>query len=194
MATNHGRSHHADEPSRVSLPKSVAIGAGAYATVAGLVTLLGWMLNRPRLTDWINSGIAMFPIRSGTDYSSDCRKAVSHPVAGDRSQWPTAPTVHFSRLRVGVDPLENDAGMSLAGRGDFRFDAIARLKLSHDREDRRPRLVRWETADRHARSILIQFVAEFDRGRGSKSGIGIEHLHRAICHEGEELRFQCAAT
>jgi PAS domain S-box-containing protein len=36
--------------------------AGAiFAIVAGILTLLGWKFNLPRLTDWTNTGISMFP-------------------------------------------------------------------------------------------------------------------------------------
>ena len=40
---------------------AVPVTAGAYALVTGLVTLLGWAANLPRLTDWKNDGISMFP-------------------------------------------------------------------------------------------------------------------------------------
>src|SRR5436190_21444062 len=33
---------------------------GIYALVSGSVTLLGWRLHIPRLTDWDGNGIAMF--------------------------------------------------------------------------------------------------------------------------------------
>ena len=35
--------------------------AGAYAFIAGLLTLTGWLATIPRLTDWNNNGIAMMP-------------------------------------------------------------------------------------------------------------------------------------
>src|SRR5215475_3837489 len=35
--------------------------AALYAFSGGAIALLGWALNIPRLTDWNNSGISMFP-------------------------------------------------------------------------------------------------------------------------------------
>src|SRR4029079_16421083 len=40
---------------------SAPVAAGAYALVTCLVTLVGWATNLPRLTDWKNDGISMFP-------------------------------------------------------------------------------------------------------------------------------------
>src|SRR4051794_17232950 len=34
---------------------------GMYAFSAGIVTLIGWAFDMPRLTDWGNNGISMFP-------------------------------------------------------------------------------------------------------------------------------------
>jgi len=41
--------------------KFVATGTGAYAVVVAVVTLCGWAFNIPRLTDWNNDGVSMFP-------------------------------------------------------------------------------------------------------------------------------------
>jgi len=35
------------------------LAAGGYALVGGLLSLLGWVLNTPRLTDWNNEGISI---------------------------------------------------------------------------------------------------------------------------------------
>ena len=35
--------------------------AGLYAVLGGIITLLGWALHAPRLTDWAGKGISMFP-------------------------------------------------------------------------------------------------------------------------------------
>jgi PAS domain S-box-containing protein len=40
----------------------VAFTCAAYAVLAGVVTLLGWKFDLPRLTDWTGEGISMFPI------------------------------------------------------------------------------------------------------------------------------------
>ena len=39
----------------------VVSAASVYVLSGGLVTLLGWIMDRPRLTDWNNTGISMFP-------------------------------------------------------------------------------------------------------------------------------------
>lgn len=46
-------------PSRSQL---VVFAAGTYAVWCGILTLAGWFLNRPRLTDWLEDGISMFPV------------------------------------------------------------------------------------------------------------------------------------
>ena len=35
------------------------LAAGGYALVGGLLSLLGWVLDLPRLTDWNNEGISI---------------------------------------------------------------------------------------------------------------------------------------
>src|SRR5437773_8817639 len=48
----------------VAIPKwsrFVVVAASVYALSGGTITLLGWILDRPRLTDWNGSGISMFP-------------------------------------------------------------------------------------------------------------------------------------
>ena len=47
--------------SRKSKLRVIAAVTGIFASGAGLITMLGWALDRPRLTDWINSGISAFP-------------------------------------------------------------------------------------------------------------------------------------
>ena len=37
------------------------MGLAAYALIGGGVTLVGWFAGMPRLTDWVASGISMFP-------------------------------------------------------------------------------------------------------------------------------------
>src|SRR5688572_5530117 len=41
--------------------RRVALAAGLYAVAAGIITLVGWATDMPRLTDWKNDGISMFP-------------------------------------------------------------------------------------------------------------------------------------
>ena len=65
--TKQPRMPHAGSPGvherfkRLDLRLGVIIAAGTYALVGGALTLLGWTLASPRLTDWVNSGISMFP-------------------------------------------------------------------------------------------------------------------------------------
>lgn len=42
-------------------PRLVALLAGGYAISGGVVTLIGWAIPLPRLTDWADRGISMFP-------------------------------------------------------------------------------------------------------------------------------------
>lgn len=39
----------------------IATAAGLFGVLGGIVTLLGWALDLPRLTDWLQTGICMFP-------------------------------------------------------------------------------------------------------------------------------------
>ncbi len=41
--------------------RAIATSAGLFGVLGGIVTLLGWALNIPRMTDWLHSGISMFP-------------------------------------------------------------------------------------------------------------------------------------
>ncbi|HYD50360.1 MAG TPA: ATP-binding protein [Terriglobales bacterium] len=45
----------------LSRARAVAAACGAYAVFAGIITLIGWAAEIPRLTSWKNDGIAMFP-------------------------------------------------------------------------------------------------------------------------------------
>jgi PAS domain S-box-containing protein len=63
--------YHASKPPRNKKPnpqcasnavsRKLAIYLCCYALIAGTIALLGWVTNSPRLTDWINSGISIFP-------------------------------------------------------------------------------------------------------------------------------------
>jgi len=41
--------------------RAIVAATSIYVFGAGLITFLGWVLDRPRLTDWIDSGISAFP-------------------------------------------------------------------------------------------------------------------------------------
>ncbi len=42
-------------------PRAVVVATATSAILGGLVTLAGWATDTPRLTDWKNDGISMFP-------------------------------------------------------------------------------------------------------------------------------------
>ena len=46
---------------RLAFSQNVVLCSGAYALLAGVVTIVGWSLEIPRLTDWNSDGISMFP-------------------------------------------------------------------------------------------------------------------------------------
>ena len=58
--TENAGAHEKRSGSKVKLHVIAAV-AGICAAGAGIITMLGWALDRPRLTDWINSGISAFP-------------------------------------------------------------------------------------------------------------------------------------
>jgi hypothetical protein len=45
----------------VFTPLRVAVAGAGFAVLAGCITLIGWIFDVPRLTDWTNEGISMFP-------------------------------------------------------------------------------------------------------------------------------------
>ena len=42
-------------------PRYLAAAAGTFAVLGGVISLVGWATDIPRLTDWRNDGISMFP-------------------------------------------------------------------------------------------------------------------------------------
>jgi hypothetical protein len=48
-------------PTIPARPAGLATMAAAFAITGGAITLAGWALDMPRLTDWTNDGISMFP-------------------------------------------------------------------------------------------------------------------------------------
>ena len=74
--------HSASHPNR--LP--AAILPGIYALAGGLVTLAGWLFHAPRLTDWIGSGIAMFP-NAGISAACGGAAMIIGGMGGVRLAW-----------------------------------------------------------------------------------------------------------
>jgi signal transduction histidine kinase/CheY-like chemotaxis protein len=51
----------AEDSTSRQISRAVSIAAGVYAILGGIGTLIGWATDTPRLTDWNNDGISMFP-------------------------------------------------------------------------------------------------------------------------------------
>jgi PAS domain S-box-containing protein len=47
--------------SYIFTPLRVAVACGGFAVLAGVITFIGWKFDLPRLTDWTNEGISIFP-------------------------------------------------------------------------------------------------------------------------------------
>src|ERR1051326_4533268 len=43
-----------------SFSRRIILVLSSYASMAGVLTLIGWFGRVPQLTDWVNSGISMF--------------------------------------------------------------------------------------------------------------------------------------
>jgi len=83
-----------------------------YALISGLVTLSGWFLNLPRLTDWFNTGIAMF---ANTALASACTGAALL-VYSLRKSWASKaciPLGIFVGLIGGLTLYEHASGLNL---------------------------------------------------------------------------------
>lgn len=62
----------------------IVIGFAGYALLGSISAFLGWMLHQPRLTDWVGSGIAMFP---NAALCAGCAALALMVHAGRRSLW-----------------------------------------------------------------------------------------------------------
>jgi len=64
---------------KASTTRSSCHAAGAFAVMAGVLAIVGWAFELPRLTDWVGSKISMFAntalsaILSGTSLILICR-------------------------------------------------------------------------------------------------------------------------
>ena len=102
-----------------SFRSRVVAAAAAYAVAGGAVTLLGWILDSPRLTDWANIGISMFPNTAlCASLTGVALLLLTRHRAGERSR--TAPRIlgiivaviggltlfeHVSGKNLGIDTL-----------------------------------------------------------------------------------------
>jgi PAS domain S-box-containing protein len=94
----------------------LAFAAGAYSLVAGVVTLIGWTFDLPRLTDWKNDGISMFPNTAICAIAS----GLAITLADRHAARPTALRVlgAFVALVGGLTLLEHLSG------ADFGLDTL----------------------------------------------------------------------
>ncbi len=51
----------APQAGRYAVARFITATLGIYGIIGGIVTLIGWAVHAPRLTDWANHGISMFP-------------------------------------------------------------------------------------------------------------------------------------
>jgi PAS domain S-box-containing protein len=64
----------------------VPLAAGAYALLTGIVTLVGWWADVPRLTDWKNDGISMFPNTAAASAVSGLAVILGHLRRGSAAR------------------------------------------------------------------------------------------------------------
>ncbi|MBX3388062.1 MAG: hybrid sensor histidine kinase/response regulator [Phycisphaeraceae bacterium] len=62
MATEQSEHDEGASDGTPSRGQIVVFAAGLYAVLCGAITLIGWFVNQPRLTDWLEDGISMFPV------------------------------------------------------------------------------------------------------------------------------------
>jgi PAS domain S-box-containing protein len=106
------------EPSTLSkgimaLPSILTTVAGVYAISTGIVTIIGWTMGLPRLTDWAGSGISMFP--NAAVCSIACGFALICLKHADRSQSIRVAARCFGSLAMiigGLTLLEHITGSS----------------------------------------------------------------------------------
>ncbi|MFN2426793.1 MAG: hypothetical protein ABR587_10165 [Candidatus Binatia bacterium] len=86
----------------------MAIASAAYALAGGTITLVGWMAEIPRLTDWNHDGISMFPNAALCAVLSSF--AVLRANTGD---WPARLLGAVVLLVGGLTALEHLSGFNL---------------------------------------------------------------------------------
>jgi PAS domain S-box-containing protein len=93
----------------------VAVAAGAWAVATGVIALAGWVFDVPRLTDWRNDGISMFPNTAGCAVMSGLALQLAQ-VRGTRLAVRALASVvaavagltlfqHLSGVNLGIDTL-----------------------------------------------------------------------------------------
>jgi hypothetical protein len=99
-------------PAAPAWPAALVIAAAACAVAGGIVTLVGWAFEIPRLTDWRNDGISMFP---NTAACAALSGAALLSNGLPRRRWRTLTSVLGTLVALigGATLLENLSGISL---------------------------------------------------------------------------------
>src|SRR5262249_12561061 len=93
-------------------PAALVITAAACAIAGGMVTLAGWALEIPRLTDWKDDGISMFPNTAVCAVLSGAA-LLSNTSPGPRRRTRTRALGAVAALIGGATLLEPLSGLSL---------------------------------------------------------------------------------
>lgn len=95
-------------------PRLIATAGGACAMAVGSLTLLGYAVDAPRLTDWLNEGISMFPNAAACALLSGVGLLVL-TTAGHRRSWRLVVRVVAGAVALvgGLTLLEHLSGVNL---------------------------------------------------------------------------------
>jgi signal transduction histidine kinase len=102
--------------------RTVSVGLATYAIAGSLITLAGWAFNLPRLTDWNDEGIAMFPnaalcavmggvalVLRGDDNAASWRRNASRVLAACVTLIGSLTLFeHITGINLGIDTLLSD--------------------------------------------------------------------------------------
>ncbi len=95
-----------------SWPRRLVVAAAIFAVVGGALTLVGWIGDVPRLTDWKRDGISMFPntalcaVCSGLALLMGRSRAIVHVLAGLVSVISGLTLLqHLTGLDLGIDTM-----------------------------------------------------------------------------------------
>src|SRR5262249_61843431 len=93
-------------------PKRLVAVAAVCSMAGGLITLLGWVADIQRLTDWRNDGISMFPNTAACAVASGLALLL-HGLLGRRSRVATACLGALVALIGGLTLVEHLSGIDL---------------------------------------------------------------------------------
>ena len=112
LARVHGPQSSRTEAVAPAWAALLVIAAAACAIAGGMVTLVGWALEIPRLTDWRNDGISMFPNTAVCAVLSGAALLSNRP-SGRRWRTLTSALGTLVALIGGATLIEHLAGISL---------------------------------------------------------------------------------